>query len=289
MIQQSTSSNFPDQTASSSEKSSMEFGEKVAKAIEYEWFRGDMSGGTGRYGSNWSSFNSLRLYARGQQPVEKYKNELATNGDLSYLNLDWKPVPVLSKFVDIVVNGMTDSGYKIKSFAVDPFSVQQRTEYADALAEDALAGDLMADMQETMGVDMSRTGIPKEELPETPEEIQLKMQLEYKQPKELAQEMVIGNVLAYNKYKEVEKRLAYDLVTIGICCDKTEFNLAEGIRTKYVDPANLVYSYTEDPNFEDLYYVGEVREIHVNELKKQFPELTKEEVVDIVSNNSGSR
>ena len=61
-----------------------------------------------RFSQNYNHFHRLRLYARGEQPVQKYKDELSINGDLSYLNLDWKPVPVISKFVDIVVNGITE-------------------------------------------------------------------------------------------------------------------------------------------------------------------------------------
>ena len=69
---------------------------------------------------SYNRFHTLRLYARGEQSVQKYKDELAINGDLSYLNLDWKPVPVLSKFVDIVSNGMNNKLYEIKAFAQDP-------------------------------------------------------------------------------------------------------------------------------------------------------------------------
>ena len=31
----------------------------------------------------------------------------------------------------------------------------------------------------------------------------------------------------------------------------------------YVDPAYMVYSYTEDPNFEDIYYVGELKAVNL--------------------------
>ena len=78
-----------------------------------------------------------------------------------------------------------------------------------------------------------------------------------------------------------KKRLAHDLTTIGIGAVKTSFNKAEGIVTDYVDPANMIYSYTEDPNFEDIYYVGEVKSISLAELKKQFPNLSPAELEKI--------
>ena len=101
------SSYFPSQAVSDLEKMSYDYGLKVARAIEHEWF----SDATDKYFNSKNNFHRLRLYARGEQPIQKYKNELSINGDLSYLNLDWKPVPIIPKFVDIVVNGMAQRAY----------------------------------------------------------------------------------------------------------------------------------------------------------------------------------
>ena len=282
MIYKSVNSSFPSQVVPDVEKQSYDYGYEVGRAIENEWFRGDRGAGAGgRFGNNWQNFHRLRLYARGEQSVQKYKDELSVNGDLSYLNLDWKPVAVLSKFVDIVVNGMVDKGYEIKSYATDPYALEQRTKYAEGLAEDAFAGDLMAQAKEVTGQEFKRTNISDVELPKNPEELELHMQLNYKQSVEIAEEEVINNILDFNKYPEVKKRVAQDLTILGIGAVKTDFNLSEGVTVKYVDPANLVYSYTEDPNFEDIYYVGEVKSVSLQELKKQFSHLTDEDLKEI--------
>ena len=97
--------NFPSQVVSDKEKASKEYGLKVARAIENEWFN-DSGSNNNRYLTDINNFHKLRLYARGEQSIQKYKDELSINGDLSYLNLDWTPVPIIPKFVDIVVNGM---------------------------------------------------------------------------------------------------------------------------------------------------------------------------------------
>ena len=74
-----------------------------------EWFyQGDDGNGNRYLELTWNSLSlHYELYARGEQSIQKYKDELSINGDLSYLNLDWRPVPVIPKFVDIVVNGMS--------------------------------------------------------------------------------------------------------------------------------------------------------------------------------------
>jgi hypothetical protein len=282
MIYKSVNSTFPSQVVSDEEKQSYEYGQAVGRAIENEWFQGDRGAGAGgRFGSNWQNFHRLRLYARGEQSVQKYKDELSVNGDLSYLNLDWQPVAVLSKFVDIVVNGMTDKGYEIKAFATDPFAIKQRTDYVNSVTKDAFAKELIQLTKQNAGVDISSTGLSEEDLPDSKEELDLHMQLTYKQSIEIAEEEVINNVLNFNRYEEVKKRLVQDLTILGIACSKTDFNLSEGVTVKYVDPANLVYSYTEDPNFEDIYYVGEVKGVSLQELKKEFSNLTDTDLQEI--------
>ena len=281
MIYTNSSSTFPSQVVPDAEKKTYEYGLAVATAVEGEWFRGDRgTGNGGRFGNNWSRFNDLRLYARGEQSVAKYKDELSINGDLSYLNLDWKPVAVLSKFVDIVVNGMTDKGYEIKSFASDPYALKERTDYTANILRDMNAKPLLESIQQNLGADLFYTSDPTN-LPESKEELDLYIQLNYKQAIEIAEEEAISNVFDYNKYEETKKRLAYDLAVIGISAVKTNFNLANGITVDYVDPANLVYSYTDDPNFEDIYYVGEVKSLSLEEIKKQFPNLTQSDLEEI--------
>ena len=234
MININYNSSFPDQVVPEAEKSSFEYGLAVAQAIEHEWFRN--SSGQNRFINNFQNFNRLKLYARGEQPVQKYKDELAINGDLSYLNLDWSPVPVLSKFVDIVVNGMTEKGYEIKSFATDPFGIKQRTDYATNALRDIQEKESIEQLTQLTGRNFYASSDPSA-LPENPEELDLFMQLNYKQSIEIAEEEVIDNVLSYNKYDETKKQLAYDLAVLGISAVKTNFNLSEGITVEYVDPA----------------------------------------------------
>jgi hypothetical protein len=279
-IYTNTNSAFPSQVVPDSVKASEEYGLQVSRAIEQEWF--DQGRTTSnRYASNWNNFHQLRLYARGEQSVQKYKDELAINGDISYLNLDWKPVPIISKFVDIVVNGMSQKTYDIKAYAQDPESLKKRTSYAQAILRDMYSQDLLAKASGLLGKDLSASSIPKGELPETKEELDLHMQLSYKQSIEIAEEEVINNVLATNKWDLTRRRLNYDLTVLGIACVKTNFNVSEGIKTEYVDPAYLVYSYTEDPNFDDIYYVGEVKAVTIPELKMQFPKLSEDELYKI--------
>lgn len=274
-ISTNPNSSFPSQVVSDEEKKSFEYGVQVGRAIEGEWFHGGRSGN--RFATNWNRYHNLRLYARGEQPIQKYKDELSINGDLSYLNLDWKPVPVISKFVDIVVNGMSEKKYKINAYAQDPESIKKRTNYASGLLRDITAKAEIEQIKQTMGLDLYSTP-DQSSLPETEEEISIHMQLKYKPSIEIAEEEVINNTLDKNKFELIRRRLNYDLTVLGISAVKTSWNKAEGVVIDYCDPAKMVWSYTEDPNFEDIYYVGEVRSITIPELKKQYPFISEEEL-----------
>jgi hypothetical protein len=270
---------FPSQVVSDTEKIGADYGLQVAKAIEHEWF--DRSNSHQRYNQHQAEFHKLRLYARGEQPIQKYKDELSINGDLSYLNLDWKPVPIISKFVDIVVNGISERTYDIKAYSQDPYGISKRTKYMESIMRDMETRDLNAFAEEAFGMSLFEN--KPELLPDTQEELDLHMQLSYKQEIELAEEQAINVLLDGNRYELTKKRINYDLTTIGIGCVKNTFTESEGVKVEYVDPANIVYSYTEDPNFQDVYYVGEVKTIPVNELKKEFPNLTEEDLKDITN------
>ena len=281
MININTNSAFPSQVVPEAEKKTLEYGLAVGQAIEYEWFRGGRIN-SGKWNTGYSNFNRLRLYARGEQPVQKYKDELSINGDLSYLNLDWKPVPIIPKFVDIVVNGINSKNYEIKAFAQDPYSLKQRSTYLSNVAKDMYAKDIIAQAERNTGVSFKQSSVATKELPRTREELELHMQLSYKQGVEIAEEEVIDNVLAFNKYDLVNRRLTEDIVIIGIGALKTSFNKSNGVVVDYVDPANLVYSYTNDPNFEDIWYVGEIKSLTIPEIKKQFPYITGDELETMV-------
>ena len=278
-IYTNSNSSFPSQVVSDAEKQSLDYGTQVGQAIEYEWFGQGRTNGN-RYLTNWNQFHQLRLYARGEQSIQKYKDELSINGDLSYLNLDWKPVPILSKFVDIVVNGISAKAYDIKAYAQDPSSIKKRTDYASMLYEDMIAKEYLDGLQQTLGINLYQTS-NLDVVPESKDELELHMQLTYKQSVEIAEEEAISTVMAQNKFNLTRRRLNMDLTVLGIAATKTGFNEAEGITVDYVDPAYLVYSYTEDPNFDDIYYVGEVKAITIPELKKEFPGITDQELQKI--------
>ena len=268
---------FPNQFASDREKETFEYGLQISQSIQYEWFRKD--GNNSRFYDQWGNFHKLRLYARGEQSIGKYKDQIAVDGDLSHTNLDFTPVPIIPKFVDIVVNGMNDRLFKPKAYAQDAMSMDKRSKYQDMIQADMVSKDLLLQVKDQFGVDAFDTN--PDELPENNEELSLYMQLKYKPAIEIAEEEAINTVFDENKYNETRKRVDYDIATIGVGMAKHMFLPGDGVRIEYVDPANVVYSYTEDPYFKDCFYWGEIKTVPITELVKIDPTLTNEDLEEI--------
>jgi|TARA_R110002110_G_scaffold81816_2_gene212682 hypothetical protein len=268
---------FPDQFVSDSTKDSLEYGLQIGQAIQYEWFRRDS--GSCRFYNQWEEFMRLRLYARGEQSVAKYKNELAIDGDLSYLNLDWTPIPIIPKFVDIVVNGMSDRLFKVKAYAEDAMSAEKRNEFQNMVEVDVVAKPVLEQIEADFGINMFSAN--PNDLPEDDDEMELFMQMKYKPAIEIAQEVAINTLFSENHYNDTRSRVDYDLTTIGIGITKHEFLSGAGVKVEYVDPANVVYSYTEDPYFKDCFYWGEIKTVPMTELIKIDPDLTNDDLNEI--------
>lgn len=273
---------FPNALVPDEEKQTIEYGLRVGKAIEGEWFK--RKNNTCRFYDQWGEYHRLRLYARGEQPVQKYKDELAINGDMSMLNLDWTPIPIIPKFVDIVVNGMNDRLFKIKAEAQDVMSAERKSLFQDMIEADMVAKDFLELTKEEYGIDAYN--VDPEELPQNDEELSLYMQMKYKPSIEIAEEVAIDTVLKMNDYLELKRLFDYDMTTLGVGVMRHTFLINDGVKIDYVDPANWIHSYTEKPDFSDCYYFGEVKQVHYTELLKINPNLTKEELEEIKNASS---
>ena len=268
---------FPNQFASDKEKASYEYGLQISQAVQYEWFRRDS--GTCKFYNQWGEFHRLRLYARGEQSVAKYKNELSVDGDLSHLNLDWTPIPIIPKFVDIVVNGMSDRLFRVKAYAQDAVSAERRSKYQDMIETDMVSKDILNQIKDSFGVDAFDTNA--DQLPQDSEELNLFMQINYKPAIEIAEETAINTILEDNKYSDTRSRVDYDLAVLGKGIVKHQFLPGSGVQIDYVDPANIVHSYTEDPHFRDCFYWGEIKTVAITELLKIDPTLTNDQLEEI--------
>ena len=273
--------NFPDPLASFVEKSSKGYGLKYAKSIMAQW--GSTNETSSLYNRRMKEFNTNRDYANGTQDTSKYKQVLNSldpnNGDGTLLNIDWSPVPIIPKFVKIVVNKILSRRPYPNLEAVDPLSLTEKEKKKATVKAGVDNRELFESIRQA-GLD---PGINIEELPESPEEAEIFLDTNIKVSSEIAAQIATNLTLEWNDFNDkIYRRAVEDLVTLGMAVVKRDNDPNYGITTKYVDPEYFVHSQTEDPTMSDLKYAGHIQRMTIEELKRisrgQFEEEQYEEM-----------
>ncbi len=259
--------NFPDPTAKTVEKMSKGYGTAYAKAIMGQW--GGTESTTSLYQKRLKEFERARDYAQGTQSTQIYKqilNSLDPNGGQgTLLNLDWTPVPIVPKFVKIVVNKILSLKPYPNVEAIDPLSRGEK-EMKKARTRAAIENkDFLKEMK-SLGVSLKDD---VDALPDTPEEAEIFIDTNIKVAAEIAAQIAANLTLEWNDFNDSTfRRAVEDLVVTGMAAVKRENDPNHGIVERYVDPSHLIHSYTEDPFMKDLVYAGEIRRMTIHELKR---------------------
>lgn len=262
----------PSQTDSFVTKSSDAYGKAVGDMIYSEWFYKGHSGGYCRFYTGRNQFYERRVYANGLVNMEKYYPKLGTNGDVSLLNLSKKSNSKIPKIVDLVVNGMVNRPYTIKAKAIDPASQEEKRAYRRKIELEKAAIPITQKIQAETGIDVSE--MPIDEIPQTKEELDIHMQMDWKPSNCLSNELAIATVMAENEYNTVvDRQIKRDLVVDGIAANRTRLNPSKGIVVDRIDGADLVYGQTKDPYFRDCAYKGHVQTVLLSSIFVEYPEL----------------
>ena len=262
---------FPSQLDSFENKSKTEWGLKLAQSIQSEWWYGYniTNSMMSKFYTQRHQLIERRMYAKGLQSMDKYLQQFKADGDKSFLNLSSKPISIIPKLVDVVVNGMADRGYSVRATAIDSVSTENRISYRKAVENDQNAKDIIIKAKETLGVDVG--SMPIEQIPESKDELDLHMQLEYKQSIEISQELAIEQVMKENRYDDtIDRMVKRDLTVLGVSWVKHKFVPDRGIVLEYVNPENKIQSYSECPYFSDCFYHGEFKVVPISEVLVEF-------------------
>jgi hypothetical protein len=287
------SSGFPNPLANPMEKQGKKYGLRYAKAIEGQW--GKMTDKNSLHGSRNGTFKRNRSYANGTQDTSIYKQLLTSlnpNGaDGSLLNIDFTPVPILPKFVRIVVNKILSRNPYPNLEAVDPLSSSEKNKEKKRLrTQVAVKKDLQELKTMTGGLKLD---VDPDQLPDSLEEAEIFLDTNIKTDAEIAAQVATNMTLSWSNFNDgAYRRCVNDLASIGVAVTKRSNDPNYGIKIDYVDPLNFVHSFTEDPFFEDVIYAGHVREITVSELRRiagnELDEESIKKVMKVASKKSGN-
>lgn len=264
---------FPSVLAPFEEKETKEFGASVGSAISTEWFhRGTV--GTCRFYNSEADFLERRQYASGEVDMTKYFPKLGTNGAIDLLNLSKKSITPIPKLVDLVVNGMCDRNYTIEANAIDPISQANKLNYRNRIQNDMNSIPIIQKAKQDLGIDIS--SMPVDQLPESKDELDLHIQMEWKPSTELSAQLAIKAIYEENSFDlTIDRQIKRDLVVDGAACIENRFHPAKGITLERIDFKDMVYSQTKDPYFRDCFYKGCMKRVLISDVLLEFPFLAE--------------
>jgi len=271
---------YPSPLASNEEKATKEYGLEYLKTMYYEWH----NNGDVYFRDRKMRYNRNRSYAEGNQDVGKYKDLLDVAGDSSYLNIDWSPVSIVPKFVDVIVNGMVNQEYDVKAKSIDPIAANKRLEKKKQMLGDMLSKNFLESLEDDTGIPLAPNGF----VAQSSEEVDMFMALNYKQNVEIALEKAIEYTLDKNDFDEVKRYMIRDLVVLGLCAAKVDLSPTSGVKIRHVDPANLITSFSAKPDYKNIRHAGEIYSMTIADLKQQAgDEFSEEDYIKIAKEYAG--
>jgi len=211
-------------------KEGKENGLRYAKAIASQWgaYNQDTSLTTRRR----KVFERNRKYANGTQDTSIYRQLLTSlnpnNSDGTFLNMDFTPVPILPKFVRIVVNKILSSEPYPNLEAVDPLSSSEK-DLERKKVEMAVANKkALEKIKKDTGVDVAEM----DQIPETLEEAEIFIGNNIKSSSEMEAKIATNMTLKWNDFNDATyRRCVNDLATLGMAVVKRDNDPSQGIKT----------------------------------------------------------
>ena len=239
---------YPTVFATNEEKETKEYGLQYFKTMYSDWKNSTELA----YQDKKRAYQKMRSYAEGTHS--------------SYMNIDWTPVSIIPKFVDVVCGDMTNREFAIKANAIDKLSTDERKKAKKEMMADMMNAGVRKKISQITGFDHNKKGF----IPGGMEEIELFMNLNYKQAHEISIEKGVEFVLQQNDFDEIKKQCIRDLVVVGTAGLKTYIDPSEGIKIRYVDPLNLITSHSQTSDYRNIQHAGEVYIITIAQLKQIF-------------------
>ena len=275
-------SGFPNPLVSNKKKASKAYMLTYGKKIEADWFNGAST--TNAFYVKKRQIKENRKFAQGNQSAAPYKKYLNPTGDTSWISLDYSPIAIIPKYIDILVNSITDQFFYVTVDAIDPISKSEKDKERKKLLAKKITKDALDELSNITGQDFR----PKGFIPENKEELDFHMSTNFKMSVEIAVEQAIEYTFNINNFtKETFRRYVYDIVTIGMGGVKSDTDPQKGVVIRHVDPENLVHSFARDPFMRDVVYFGEVIYMTISEIRRRYPEIDEKTLEKLAKSVQG--
>lgn len=275
-MSQSTLYGFPSPLLNDSSKNSPEYGLKVLKTAYGQWING--YGGFSQK-QRQTRFDYNKAYATGMQPMQEFLDYLDINGQQPYSNIDFTPLPIAISLLQRIKDRFNQRIEKIKCNSIDPVSVSKKNKAKMDAKFRMEFKDQIAQIEQESGIQLED---PDAFTPEDKDELEVHFGFTYKQREEVMMEQGIDLVLYDNQWTEIKNAILDDLLIYGFGGTKTYTDNNGRIKTRRINPYNLILSYSERSDMNDLEWVGEVFYMSITDVRQQYPgKITEEELFNL--------
>lgn len=248
------------------EKSSPEIGKKLA-----EKFWGYVLTGMGGYFYNRNArFLTNRNWANGRMDIQKmFQDRFQMNAKQNYIRLNWQALQIVNRIVTSLVGRWMERGEKVSIKAIDTLSLKEKREEYEQLEFVIAYKDKLLELQEQTDVQFLPSA--NEELPEDKEELALWQAQFQRLPEEILYELGCNDILGANGWFDVLKeKMLHDSAEVGLVGTYTEMCNDGTVKIHWLKPENIVYTWSDYPDFRDSSMRGYTPSIKISELRKRY-------------------
>lgn len=224
-------------------------------------------------GTNQMDYTTLRLYAQGNQPVEKYKEQLRhKNPDaedsnrVSYESISWDNDSVIPRFRDSIVEALMGMDIAYSPQGVDEASMTEKTYIKNYIWEKTRNG-FYKKIYESLGLQEEET-LPF--IPQDMKELEMYASFGLQLSHELKMKKVCDSIFKENEWsEEIKRSVIEDLVDLGICATYEGIdNYSQRPKLNYVDMNTLICGKSMRADYKDIETYGSIEFLTVNEVRK---------------------
>jgi hypothetical protein len=275
-MSQSTLYGFPSPLLPDSTKNSPDYGLKLMRTAYGQWING--YGGYSQK-QRQTRFDYNKAYAQGMQPMQEFLDYLDINGQQPYSNIDFTPLPIAIPLLQRIKDRFNQRIEKIRCNSIDPVSISKKNKAKMDAKFRMEFKDQIAQIEQQSGIQLED---PDAFTPEDTEELDVHFGFTYKQREEVMMEQGIDLVLYDNQWTEIKNAILDDLLIYGFSGTKTNIDNNGRIKIRRINPYNLVVSYSERSDMNDLEWVGEVFYMSITDVRQQYPgKISEEELFNL--------
>jgi hypothetical protein len=284
-ISLSTPDGFPNPLADKKTKESKAYILAYAKAM-YAQF--------GKFGlrmfyNDRVQYGILESYAMGVQPIDKYKKRMDSwedePGKNTFVNLDWQVLNLATKFVNIMTDKITATGFDVECQAIDPIALDAKKQREATMRAVLEHKDWLAKVG--VSLDANQLGFSPDMLPDHSDDIELHLAMNYKDEFSMNAEMAIELHFTNNDFEQVRREYIRDSIIYGPQCVEAKNDRYGKTKIKRISPDSLIIGNSKSEDFKDVAHGGYVENMSFAELQATAgAQFTIDEYDDIYKNYS---